>query len=430
MIMKRAENTREGKLFFEDCAASELAEEYGTPLYLMSETVLQSRIKEIEDKFLKKYDRVNAVFASKSYQTLDMCRMIAGSPLGIDVVSGGELYTALKGGINPEEIYFHGNAKTDEELTMAVDSNVGRIVVDNMDELLTLDRIAGGKGKKASILFRITPGVDSHTHQYISTASLDSKFGIPLQKEVRNEYIKNAVACDNIELKGFHFHVGSQLMENDSHLMALDVLIDQLEELKEDLDFTAEEVNLGGGFGISYTGNDRPEPFEHFTDAMMKRLEERCGEKGLIRPDVTIEPGRWIAAEAGITLYRVCSVKSIPGVKTWVAVDGGMGDNIRPALYEADYEAVLTEKMDKPDDTECSIAGRYCESSDILIKETRLPSPAKGDLMAVQATGAYNFSMASNYNRMRRPAVVLVKGRDHRISVKRQSFEDLIAGDV
>lgn len=428
--MTKPENIRNGILFFEDCSAGELAAAYGTPLYLMSETVMKKRISEIDEKFISKYDNVSAVFASKAYQTLDMCRLVAASPLGLDVVSGGELFTALKGGVDPEKIYFHGNAKTDEELEMAVDSGVGRIVVDNSDELETLIGIAEKKGKKVPILFRITPGVDSHTHRYISTASLDSKFGIPLERETRNRYVKRAVGSPWVSLKGFHFHVGSQLMENTSHLMALDILINQMAELKEELDFFTQEVNLGGGFGISYNANEQPRPFEEFTDAMMERLEDGCREKNLPRPAVTIEPGRWITAEAGMTLYTVCSVKEIPGVKTWVAVDGGMGDNIRPALYQAEYSAVLAEKASRKCNTHCSVSGRFCESSDILIQKIDLPDPRKGDLLAVFATGAYNFSMASNYNRIRRPAVVLVEGKKHRLSVKRQTFEDLISWDL
>jgi len=428
--LKKPQNIREGRIYFEDCPAAELADLYGTPLYLMSETTLQSRIDEIEEKFIRKYPNTGAVFASKSYQTLDMCRLIARSPLGMDVVSGGELYTALKGGVNPSKIYFHGNAKTDEELKMAVEAGVGRIVVDNWDELKALNSISREAAKISDILFRITPGVDSHTHKYISTASLDSKFGIPLRKEVRNTYVQEALESSHIHLRGFHFHVGSQLMENDSHLMALKILLVQMKELKEEMGFEMEEVNLGGGFGVSHRAIEKPEPFEHFIDAMMEELEKGCSEFSLKRPHVTIEPGRWIAAEAGMTLYRVCSVKTIPGIKTWVAVDGGMGDNIRPALYQAQYTAVLTEKADKAATTTCSVAGRYCESSDILISEISLPDPEKGDLMALFATGAYNFSMASNYNRMRRPAVVLVKGNQHRLSVRRESFEDLIAGDL
>ena len=430
ITMKPPCEVRNGQLYFENCRAKDLAKQYGTPLYLMSESFMESRLDEIKRKFIDKYPDAQAVYASKAFQTLQMCRMISHTELGLDVVSGGELYTALKAEVNPKRIYFHGNAKTDEELQYAVKAGVGRIVVDNLDELETLEAIAGAEDKRASILFRITPGVDSHTHSYISTAGIDSKFGIPLQKETRNRYIIKALEYPHINLRGFHFHVGSQLMENDSHLMALDILIGLLKDVKEDLGFLTEEVNLGGGFGVQYTKNDQPKPFEHFTDAMMLRLTEECRKYGLIRPRVTIEPGRWITAEAGITLYRICSVKEIPGVKTWVAVDGGMGDNIRPALYQAEYETSLVDRAGKEGNTPCSIAGRYCESSDILIPRANLPDPAKGDLLAVYATGAYNFSMASNYNRMRKPAVVLVKGDKHRLSVKRETYEDMVIRDL
>jgi diaminopimelate decarboxylase len=428
--MKSPWEVRKGQLYFEECKAEDLAEEYGTPLYLMSESSMLERINEIKEKFLDKYPGVQALFASKAYQTLDMCRMISQSPLGMDVVSGGELYTALKAGVDPATIYFHGNAKTDSELEQAVDAGVGRIVVDNLDELESLERIAALKGKTLSILYRITPGVDSHTHSYISTARIDSKFGIPLHEETRDMYIRKALESSHLKLKGFHFHVGSQLMENNSHLMALKILIDLMQDLKVKMGFETEEVNLGGGFGVRYTSHDNPEPLENFTDALMTTLQSECANKNIKIPRVTIEPGRWITAEAGITLYRICSVKEIPGIKTWVAVDGGMGDNIRPALYQADYEAVLVNRADREGNTKCSIAGRYCESSDILIHDATLSDPVKGDILALFTTGAYNFSMASNYNRMRKPAVVLVRGKEHRLSVKRETFEDLIARDI
>ncbi len=415
---------------FEGCDTVDLAARYGTPLYVMSETAIRTRLTELRTAFMERYPGSLAVYASKAFQTLDICRMVAAAGLGLDVVSGGELYAADKAGFPMDKVFLHGNGKTEEELRMAVELGVGRIVVDNLDELEALDRIALAAGKWQKILYRITPGVDSHTHEYVSTGRVDSKFGIPLDPTVRDAYIERALGMKGVELMGFHFHVGSQLLENDSHLMAIKVILGFMAEVKEAYGFTTRELNLGGGFGVRYTEADKPKGLSYFTDAMMAEVSAGCRERGLALPRVIIEPGRWIVGEAGITLYTVSSVKEIPGIKTWVAVDGGLPDNPRPALYGAKYEAVLASRADETPTTMLTIAGKCCETGDVLIRDIMLPLPRRGDIVAVFTTGAYCHSMASNYNRLPRPAVVMVEDGKERVAVRRETYEDLIAREA
>ena len=416
-----------GRLIFDGCDVVELAKKYGTPLYVMSETHIEERCKEIHEDFLQKYPHTRAVFASKAFQTMEMCRIINREGLGVDVVSGGELYTAKKAGIPMENIYFHGNNKTIDEIKMAVDYGVGRVVVDNEYELEELNKYAGEKHFVMQILYRITPGVDSHTHKFISTGQLDSKFGISLDKRLRNQYINLAMHMPNIELMGFHYHVGSQLLENTSHLAALDISLNLMKEVKAELGFETKELNVGGGMGIHYVDGEVRTNVKDFMGPMMERLNAKCKEYDLLVPQVTMEPGRWIVGEAGITLYTIGSIKEIPDVRTYVGIDGGMPDNPRPILYEAKYDAVVANKMDMAKEDTVTIAGKCCESGDILIWDLKVPKLESGDTLAVMSTGAYNYSMASNYNRIPRPAVVMVKDGKDRVIVERETYEDLIA---
>ncbi|MDP3177863.1 MAG: diaminopimelate decarboxylase, partial [Spirochaetaceae bacterium] len=332
--------------------------------------------------------------------------------------------------VPPEAMFFHGNSKTQDEIRMAVDLGVGRVVVDNMYELEALDAAARAAGKRAKILFRITPGVDSHTHEFISTGRADSKFGIPLDSAARDAYMRRALSMKGIELEGFHFHVGSQLLVNDSHLKAIEIVLGLMADCKAAYGFEARDLNLGGGFGVHYAGDPTPPPLSYFVDAMMSAVERGCGDRGLAAPRVIIEPGRWIVGEAGITLYTVGSIKEIPGIRTYVGVDGGLPDNPRPALYGAKYEAILAGKALAPPAGKYTIAGKCCESGDILIRDIELPRPESGDILAVLTTGAYNHSMASNYNRLPRPAVVMTKAGKDRLSVRRETFEDLVAREL
>jgi diaminopimelate decarboxylase len=417
---------------FDSCDTVALAQKYGTPLYLLSERMVRERLRMIKTDFMDIHPNTDAVFASKALQTLELCRIVAKEGLGLDVVSGGELFAAAKAGFPMDRIYFHGNSKTAAELQMAVEYGVGRIVVDNLDELEQLDIIARARGIRQAILFRINPGVDSHshTHEYISTGQVDSKFGIPLDLEVRDAYLGRALASEGVELLGFHFHVGSQLHSNEPHRKATEVALGLMKDAKDRYGFTTRELNIGGGFGVRYNDEDEAKPLGYFTDALMADIREQCAALGLDVPRVIIEPGRWIVAEAGITLYTVGSVKAIPGLKTYVGVDGGMPDNPRPALYEARYEASIANRHDAPRDTIVTVAGKCCESGDILIKDIALQSPRRGDILAVFTTGAYNHSMASNYNRLPRPAMVLLDNGSDRLSVRRETFEDLIAREL
>ena len=427
--MKTAQNSVTN-LGFGGCDTVELVERYGTPLYVVSEEIIQNKCKEIREDFLSKYNNTRAVYASKAFLTMAMCKIMEREGLGLDVVSGGELYTAIKAGFPLEQVIFHGNNKSMEELTLAVSSGVGRIVVDNLYELELLKAIGIEQKKTISILFRVSPGVGGKTHQYISTGQKDSKFGIPLVDNIIEQAVGIAMESEYIDLKGFHFHIGSQLFDNESYLEAIDILVKRIHSLKEKLGFVTAELNTGGGFGIRYLEEDRPKPLSYFVDAIMEAVVSKCKEASLEIPTIIIEPGRWIIGEAGITLYKIGAVKEIPGVRTYASVDGGLPDNPRPALYGAKYRAVLANKMDQERTEVVTIAGKCCESGDILIWDLEIPPVVPGDVLAILSTGAYNYSMASNYNRLPRPAVVLVNNGNAEIIVERETYEDLIKREV
>jgi len=417
-------------LEFDGCDTVELAEKYGTPLYVMSEDRIRARFRELQEVFLDRYPGTSAAFASKALQTLEICRIVASEGMGLDVVSGGELYTAAKAGFPMDRVHFHGNSKTLDEIRMAVEYGVGQVVVDNLYELEALDREARDRGIRMPILFRVTPGVDSHTHQFISTGQLDSKFGIPLDPSVRDEYIGAALRMEGVELLGFHFHVGSQIFSNESHRKAVQIVARLMGEVRDQYGFLTRELNLGGGFAVRYTDADDPKPLSYYTDELMAVVAEECRERSLPMPKVSIEPGRWIVGEAGITLYTVGSVKEIPGIRTYIGVDGGMPDNIRPALYGANYDATIADRQDALRNRVVTVAGKCCESGDILIRDIALQNPKPGDILAVFTTGAYTYSMASNYNRLPRPAMVMVRDGCARLSVRRETYDDIIAREI
>lgn len=424
-FMERKENSNH--YYFSGYDTVKLAKEYGTPLYVISEDMIQERCREVREVFLKKYPNTRAVYASKAFLTLAMCKIIEREGLGLDVVSGGELYTALKAGFPTENIMFHGNNKSWEELQLAVENNVGRIVVDNLYELEMLETIAKEQQKRVKVLFRVAPGVEGHTHEYIMTGQKDSKFGIPLEPEKIHEIVGQVMTSENLELTGFHFHLGSQLFENDIYIGAICVMMRLAKELKDKLGFNLTELNTGGGFGIRYIDEDQPKPLHFFTDAIMETVKKQCELYHLDMPTVIIEPGRWIIGEAGITLYTIGAIKEIAGIRTYASIDGGLPDNPRPALYKAKYRAVVANKNNQDLSMTATIAGKCCETGDILIWDLKTPQLQSGDVLAVFSTGAYNFSMASNYNRIPRPAVVLLKDGKAEVIVERESYEDLIA---
>lgn len=411
---------------FSGCDTVKLAQEYGTPLYVISEDIIKERCKEIREAFLDKYTNTRVAYASKAFLTLAMCKIVEREGLGLDVVSGGELYTAIRADFPMEKVFFHGNNKSRTELQLAVEHNVGRIVVDNLYELEMLEAIAKEQQKKVKVLFRVSPGIKGDTHEYIITGQKDSKFGMPLELQEIQDLVKQVMASENIVLTGFHFHLGSQLFENDIYIGAIHVMIQLAQQLKEKLGFVLTELNTGGGFAIRYIDEDEPKPLHYFTDAIMDTVKKQCERYNLDMPTVIIEPGRWIIGEAGITLYTIGSIKEIPGIRTYAGIDGGMPDNPRPSLYRAEYNAVVANKANQEPSMTVTIAGKCCESGDILIRDLKTPELEAGDILAVFSTGAYNFSMASNYNRLPRPAVVLLKGGKSEVIVERESYEHLL----
>lgn len=417
-------------LYFDGCNTVELAEKYGTPLYVMSETAIVEKCREIRESFLNKYERTRAAYASKAFLTLSMCKIIEREGLCMDVVSGGELYTAIKANFPAEKIEFNGNNKSIEELELAVDYNIGRIIVDGLDELSLIEKVCQDKNKKMNILYRITPGVKSDSHDYIVTGKKDSKFGIPLDNEVIFPAVEQAINSEHVNFMGFHFHVGSQLHNNESHLKALDIALKLIKDTKDKYNYVTPELNIGGGFGIKYTDADDKKPYAYFLEPMMKRIDEFSMELNITRPEIVIEPGRSIVGEAGITLYSIGTIKDIKGIRKYVSIDGGMTDNIRPALYQAKYEGLVANKADEPKTDLVTISGKCCESGDILIKDIKIAKPERGDIFAIFSTGAYGFSMASNYNKSPLLATVLVKEGNSELIVKRQTYDHMIANEV
>lgn len=402
-------------MMFHGCDVSAMAEKYGTPLYLVSEDAIRERFAEIKESLTEKYENTRAAYASKAFQTLEMMRIVKSEGMSLDVVSGGEIYAAMKAGVDPAVMVFHGNSKTDREMIEGLEAGVGVFVVDNESELERLNEYAVEKGKIQSILLRVTPGVDSHTHSYISTGQLDSKFGFSPEKT--DQVIAKAGSMPGIDMKGIHFHVGSQLMENDSHIMGLEIILDLLRELKTKYGWTARELNCGGGFGVHYAGDPERVKLADFIDPMMERITAFYEEQGDPRPLVTIEPGRWVVAEAGITVYEVGSVKENAAGRVYAGIDGGFPDNPRTELYDAAYEVEAVEKNGEPHDVKTTVAGKCCESGDIIAYDVMLPALERGDHIAIFATGAYNYTMSSNYNKLGRPPVVMIRngeiGRAH-----------------
>lgn len=420
-----------GHLTIGGCDTIELAKEYGTPLYVLDENVIRNTCKSYVSSFEKFYNgNGRPLYASKALSCLELCRIANDEGLGLDVVSGGELYTALKSGFPAEKIHFHGNNKTNEEIKMALENNVGKIVVDNLEELERLNSIAEKMDKVANISFRIKPGVDAHTHNFIRTGQIDSKFGFALETGEAYEAVKKAISYDNVCLKELHCHIGSQIFDIEPFVTAAEIMMDFIGKIKNELNVVISELNLGGGFGIMYVNTDTPVPYENYMEKVSKAVKAKAEEYGIPVPYIYIEPGRSIVGEAGITLYTVGAVKTIPNVRTYVSVDGGMTDNIRYALYQSEYTVVNASKADKEPDQTVTVAGKCCESGDLIQENTKIAAAKAGDTLAVLSTGAYNYSMASNYNRIPKAAIVMVKDGKSRVVVKRESYEDLIKNDI
>ena len=420
-----------GHLTIGGCDTVRLAEEFGTPVYVFDENEIRKNLRTFRDSMNEYYGGNGlAVYASKAFNCKEMCRICAQEGTGIDVVSGGELYTALSVGFPAENIVFHGNNKTYSELCTAVENGVGRIVVDNIDELETLSRIAAEKGKTAGIMFRIKPGIDAHTHDFIKTGQIDSKFGFALETGEAMEAVKKALSTPNVKLRGLHCHIGSQIFDIDPFELAAKVMLELFKAVKDETGVELEELNLGGGFGIKYLESECPRPYGEYMKNVSAVVREYCNKLGLKMPFVIIEPGRSVVGAAGLTLYTVGCVKNIPDIRTYVSVDGGMADNPRYALYRADYEIICANKANEDRSEIVTVAGKCCESGDLIQENTKLQKAESGDILAVLSTGAYNYSMASNYNRIPRPPVVMVKDGEARIVVKRETYEQVSANDI
>lgn len=408
-----------------------LAKKYGTPLYIMDEDCIRDTCREYRKAMLDHYgENFMVAYASKAFSTKYMYKILNEEEMAVDVVSGGELYTAIKAGFPSNRIYFHGNNKTEAEIQMALEAGIRRFVVDNREELHAINSLAGEMGCVADISFRIKPGIDAHTHDFIMTGQIDSKFGVALENGEAMEIVQEALTLSNVHFVGVHCHIGSQIFENNPFKEAARVMMGFIHDVKEKLGHEIEELNLGGGFGIRYTKDNDPEPIYNTVKNFTDEVKNASKEYSVKLPFLVIEPGRSIVAPSGITVYTVGSVKEIKGVRTYVSVDGGMTDNPRYALYQAEYTAVLPECIESEATEKVTVAGRCCESGDLIGKDMMIPPVERGQLLAVLATGAYNFSMASNYNRVPRPPVVMVSGGNDRLIVKRESYEDIIKNDI
>ncbi|SDW55980.1 diaminopimelate decarboxylase [Marininema mesophilum] len=417
----------QGHLEIGGCDTVKLAEQFGTPLYMVDEAHIRNRMRQFVTAFQKTGLAFQVAYASKAFSTLAMNRIVEEEGLLLDVVSDGELYTALQAGFPPDRIYFHGNNKTLSELEMALEVGVGLFVVDNFTELSLLDRLATTRGSKARILLRTTPGVEAHTHDYIQTGQEDSKFGFDYLSGQVFQAAQLALSSSGLELLGFHCHIGSQIFETEGFSLAIGKMADLCKECQNSLGFQTKVLNVGGGFGIRYNDRDQPLPVAKYVEAIERGV--RIGFHGMDIPEIWVEPGRSIVGEAGTTLYTVGTMKEVPGVRKYISVDGGMNDNPRPALYQANYEAMLANRGAEPVAETVSVAGKLCESGDMLIWDVSLPQVKNGDLLAVSCTGAYNYSMANNYNRVRRPAVVFLREGVADLIVRRESLADLLQND-
>ena len=415
-----------------DCV--ELAKKFGTPLYVFDEEYIRTMMRIYRDTLAKEYGGNGIVlYASKAFSCKAIYAIAKQENIGIDVVSGGELYTALQAGFNPENIYMHGNNKLDYELAEALDAKIGCIVADSYSEIDKINQFAKERGMVQDILLRINPGIEAHTHAFVQTATTDSKFGFSINDETADKITEYALTKPNVALKGYHCHIGSQIFEKQSFVLAAEKCMNYIAHVKEQFNFTVKTLNLGGGFGVWYTDEDRKIPAEGYAEylkALIDSVKANATEKGLELPYLIIEPGRSIVGEAGITLYTVGAIKDIPGVKKYVAVDGGMFDNPRYALYQSKYTPVLANRANEECTELVTIAGKCCESGDLIAVNVALPKAERGDILAILSTGAYNYSMAMNYNRNFIPPCILVKDGNAEYIVKKQTYEDITRNDV
>ena len=410
---------------------TDLVKAYATPLYVLDENKIRQNCSSYVTSMEKYYGGNGRVlFASKAMCVSELCRIVNDEKLGLDVVSGGEMYTAYKAGFPMDKVYFHGNNKTVGEIKMALEFGVGRFVVDNENELMLLSNLAKERGITANVLFRIKPGIDAHTHDFVRTGQIDSKFGVALETGEAIDIVKKAINTDNINYCGVHCHIASQVFEAEPFCEAAEVMMNFIKEIKDVCGVDTDELNLGGGFGVAYTEKDTPIEYDKYMEAVSNVIHEKSRELGVKLPFILMEPGRSIVADAGITLYTIGNIKVIPDVRTYVSVDGGMADNPRYIMYQAEYTFEIANKANEEKTEVVTIAGKCCESGDLLGEHVKLQKAEIGDTLAVLTTGAYNYSMASHYNRIPKPAVVMVRDGKSRLIVKRETYDDIIKNDL
>lgn len=407
----------------------DLVEKYGTPLYVYDVELIRKNARAFMETFKKRGIKAQVAYASKAFSAIGIVEVANEEGLSLDVVSEGELYTALKAGFPVGKIHLHGNNKSRAELTMAIEHEIGCIVVDNFYEIELIQEILTEQDKEIDVLIRVTPGIESKTHRYIMTGNEDSKFGFNIKNGQAEAGFKAIQKYERIRFKGLHSHIGSQIFETDRFIVAVDALFALLKDWKDTYEYVPEVLNLGGGFGIRYTEKDEPLPYENYVDAIVDAVENASSNLEIPLPEIWIEPGRSIVGNTAVTLYEVGASKEIPGIREYVSVDGGMNDNLRPALYEAEYDAIVANKAAMVNEKTVSIAGKCCESGDMLIWDLEIPNVEAGDILALFATGAYGYSMASNYNRFTRPAVIFVEEDHEQVVIKRETIEQIIQND-
>ena len=430
MICNNIGVNEKGHLTFAGMDVCELAKKYGTPLYLMDEQKIRENCRTYKQTMAECFESALPVYASKAAAFKRMYEIIAEEGLGIDVVSVGEIYTAMRAGVSLENAYFHSNNKTDFDVEFAIENGVGYFVVDNEEELFAIERINSGNEKKQKVLLRLTPGIDTHTYEAVNTGKVDSKFGSAIETGQAEEITRLALSMKDIELMGFHCHIGSQVFDSDTFLRGSEIMLEFAAKMKQKYGYEMQELSLGGGYGVRYTEDDPVIDIAANIRQVSASLKAGCEKLGLQVPKLIMEPGRSIVADAGMTLYSVGTIKQIPGYKNYISIDGGMTDNPRYALYGSEYTLFVANKARETADFTADVVGRCCESDDIIQPGVTLPKPVRDDIIAVCTTGAYNYSMASNYNRVARPAVVMLNAGESYQAVKRESLEDLVANDL
>ena len=412
------------------CDSIDLVKKYGTPLYIMDEELIRDNCKLFKAYFKSDDIETEVIYASKAFITMAMCKLIEEEDLSLDVVSGGELYTALKAGFPAQKIFMHGNNKIKKEVITAIESGVGRIVIDNINELNLINDVCEMLNKKTQVLLRVNPGIEAHTHEYIKTTKNSSKFGVSIFDKETKHILNKIKESRFMEFMGLHCHIGSQILQEESFYETINVMFDFIKIVTDNCRLTVKELNLGGGFGIYYSKDDTPINLKNLLENMLDIIRTKTTGLGIPSPKTMIEPGRAIVANAGTTLYLVGSTKKTYSGKHYVFVDGSMNDNMRTALYDAKYEAAIANRMNDETSDIYTITGRCCESGDMIVKDVPLPHPKIGDIIAVSTTGAYNYSMSGNYNRLPKPPVVFVKDGSSKCIVKRETYEDIIRNDI